>query len=125
MPDNLVGQPVDAVTKQLTDLGLVVARNDAYSDTVAEGVVLAVAPPSGSAVPKGGTVTVSASKGRKPIAIPADIVGKTVTAATEELQALGLAVSGVQGSPTGKVTGSNPAVGTLVKLGTSVLLITR
>ena len=125
VPDNLVGQPVDAVTKQLTDLGLVVARNDAYSDTVAEGVVLAVAPPSGSAVPKGGTVTVSASKGRKPIAIPADIVGKTVTAATEELQALGLAVSGVQGSPTGKVTGSNPAVGTLVKLGTSVLLITR
>lgn len=125
VPDNLVGQQVDAVTKQLTDLGLVVARNDAYSDTIAEGVVLSVTPPSGSAVPKGGTVTVSASKGKRPIAIPADIVGKTVTAATEELQALGLYVSGVQGSPTGRVTGSNPAVGTLVKLGSSVLLVTR
>jgi len=125
VPDGLVGQSVDAVTAQLTALGLVVARNDAYSDTVAEGTVLSVSPPSGSAVAKGGTVTVSASKGRRPIAIPADIVGKSVTAATEELQALGLVVSGVQGSPTGKVSGSNPAVGSLVKLGSSVLLLTR
>jgi len=125
VPDGLVGQSADAVTAQLTTLGLVVARNDAYSDTVAEGTVLSVTPPSGSAVAKGGTVTVSASKGRRPIAIPADIVGKSVTAATEELQALGLVVSGVQGSPTGKVSGSNPAVGSLVKLGSSVLLLTR
>ena len=125
IPDGLVGQPVDAVTTQLTALGLVVARNDAYSDTAAEGTVLSVTPPSGTAVPKGGTVTVSASKGRRPIVIPADIVGKTVTAATEQLQALGLVVSGVQGSPTGRVTGSNPAVGTAVKPGTSVLLISR
>jgi serine/threonine-protein kinase len=125
VPDGLVGQPVDAVTAQLTALGLVVARNDAYSDTVAEGTVLSVTPPAGSAVAKGGTVTVSASKGRRPIAIPADIVGKSVTAATEELQALGLVVSGVQGSPTGKVSGSNPAVGTLVRPGSSVLLVTR
>ena len=125
VPDGLVGQPVDAVTTQLTALGLVVARNDAYSDTVAEGTVLSVTPPSGAAVPKGGTVTVSASKGKRPIAIPADIVGKSVTAATEELQALGLVVSGVQGSPTGRVSGSNPAVGALVKPGSSVLLLTR
>jgi len=125
VPDGLVGQPVDAVTAQLTALGLVVARNDAYSDTVAEGTVLSVTPPAGSAVPKGGTVTVSASKGRRPITIPADIVGKNVTAATEQLQSLGLVVSGVQGSPTGRVTGSNPAVGTAVKPGSSVLLISR
>lgn len=125
VPDGLVGQPVDAVTAQLTALGLVVARNDAYSDTVAEGKVLSVTPGAGSAVPKGGTVTVSASKGRRPVTIPADIVGKTVTAATEQLQALGFVVSGVQGSPTGRVSGSNPAVGTAVKPGSSVLLITR
>ncbi|MBU6330494.1 MAG: PASTA domain-containing protein, partial [Acidobacteria bacterium] len=125
VPDGLVGQPVDAVTAQLTALGLVVARNDAYSDTVAEGTVLSVTPPAGSSVPKGGTVTVSASKGRRPIVIPADIVGRSVTAATEQLQALGLNVSGVQGSPTGRVTGSNPAVGTAVRPGSSVLLITR
>jgi serine/threonine-protein kinase len=125
VPDGLVGQSVDAVTTQLTALGLVVARNDAYSDTVAEGKVLSVTPPSGGSVPKGGTVTVSASRGRRPVTIPADIVGKTVTAATEQLQALGFVVSGVQGSPTGRVSGSNPAVGTAVRPGSSVLLITR
>lgn len=125
VPEGLVGQPVDAVTEQLTALGLVVARNDAYSDTVAEGKVLSVTPPAGGSVPKGGTVTVSASKGRRPITIPADIVGKSVTAATEQLQALGLVVTGVQGSPTGRVSGANPAVGTAVRPGSSVLLITR
>ena len=125
VPDGLVGQPVDAVTTQLTALGLVVARNDAYSDTVAEGKVLSVTPAAGDSVPKGGTVTVSASKGRRPVTIPADIVGKTVTAATEELQSLGFVVSGVQGSPTGRVSGTNPAVGTAVRPGSSVLLITR
>jgi serine/threonine-protein kinase len=125
IPDGLVGQPVEAVATQLTALGLVVARNDAYSDTVAEGTVVSVTPPAGGTVAKGGTVTVSASKGRRPITIPADIVGKSVTAATEELQALGLVVSGVQGSPTGRVSGSNPAVGTAVKPGSSVLLLAR
>jgi serine/threonine-protein kinase len=125
VPDGLVGQPVEAVTSQLTGLGLVVARNDAYSDTVAEGTVISVTPSAGGAVPKGATVTVSASKGRRPITIPNDIVGKSVTAASEELQGLGLVVSGVQGSPTGRVSGSTPAVGTAVKPGSSVLLLTR
>lgn len=125
VPADLVGTPVDAATAQLTALGLKVARDDAYSETVAEGVVISVNPASGATVAKGGTVTLSASKGRKPVTIPQSIIGKTVAAAETELKALGLVVNGVTGPPSGKVTGSTPAVGSQVKPGSSLQLTTR
>jgi serine/threonine-protein kinase len=125
VPADLVGTPVDAATAQLTALGLKVARDDSYSETVAEGVVISVNPASGATVAKGGTVTLSASKGRQPVTIPQSIIGKTVTAAETELKALGLVVNGVTGPPSGRVTGSTPAVGSQVKPGSSLQLTTR
>lgn len=125
VPADLVNKPVADVTAQLESLGLKVARDDQYSETVGEGLVLAVSPVSGQSVPKGGTVTVSASKGKKPITIPASIVGRTVSQATAQLEALGLVVSGVVGNPNAAVTGSTPAVGTVVKAGSSVQLTTK
>jgi serine/threonine-protein kinase len=109
----------------LTALGLKVARDDAYSETVAEGIVISVNPASGATVAKAGTVTVSASKGRRPVTIPQSIIGKTVAAAEAELTALGLVVNGVSGPPSGRVTGSTPAVGSQVKPGSSLQLTTR
>jgi serine/threonine-protein kinase len=125
VPADLVGKPVDTVTAQLTALGLKVARDDAYSETVAEGIVISVNPASGATVAKAGTVTVSASKGRRPVTIPQSIIGKTVAAAEAELTALGLVVNGVSGPPSGRVTGSTPAVGSQVKPGSSLQLTTR
>jgi beta-lactam-binding protein with PASTA domain/tRNA A-37 threonylcarbamoyl transferase component Bud32 len=125
VPEGLVGISADSATAQLTALGLKVARDDAYSDTVAEGVVISVNPAAGTSVAKGGTVTLTASKGRKPVTIPQSIIGKTVGAAEAELRALGLDVNGVTGPPSGKVTGSTPAVGSQVKPGSSVQLTTR
>ena len=43
----------------------------------------------------------------------------SVSDATSTLTALGLTVSGVQGSPDQKVTGASPAVGTEVKPGSA------
>ena len=125
VPEGLVGVSADAATAQLTALGLKVARDDAYSDSVAEGVVISVNPAAGTSVAKGGTVTLTASKGRKPVTIPQSIIGKTVAAAEAELKALGLDVNGVTGPPSGKVTGSTPAVGSQVKPGSAVQLTTR
>jgi beta-lactam-binding protein with PASTA domain/tRNA A-37 threonylcarbamoyl transferase component Bud32 len=125
IPGDLISKPVADVTAQLEALGLKVARDDQFSDTIAEGLVLTVAPPSGQSVARGGTVTVSASKGKKPITIPASIVGKTVAQATTQLEALGLVVSGVVGSPNAPVTGSTPAVGAQVKVGSAVQLKTN
>lgn len=123
IPD-VVGKPYAEVAPQFDALGLKVTRVDEYSDTVAENVVISTSPAAGQTAAKGSAVTVTVSKGKKPVTIPASIVGKSVADASAQLTALGLVVSGVTGNPTRNVTGSTPAVGTQVKAGSAVALVT-
>lgn len=123
IPD-IAGKSIAEVTPQLEALGLKVNRVDEYSDTVAETMVISSSPAAGQTAAKGSSVTVTVSKGKKPVTIPASIVGKTVADASAQLTALGLTVSGVTGNPTKNVTGSTPAVGTQVKAGSAVALVT-
>ena len=120
----IAGKSIADVTPQLEALGLKVNRVDEYSDTVAETMVISSNPAAGQTAAKGSTVTVTVSKGKKPVTIPASIVGKTVADASAQLTALGLVVSGVTGNPTKTVTGATPAVGTQVKSGSAVALVT-
>jgi beta-lactam-binding protein with PASTA domain len=53
-----------------------------------------------------------------------DVAGRTPADAATELQRAGLQVSGTQGSPANPVRGTNPAVGTTVRRGTAVTIIT-
>ncbi len=125
IPGSLSGGTKDAVTAQLQGLGLKVAYSEAYSPSIAAGLVIQTDPPAGATVDKGSTVTVQVSLGKEPVKIPASIVGMSVSDATSTLTALGLTVSGVQGSPNQKVTGASPGVGTEVKPGSAVTLITK
>jgi len=120
----IAGKPITEVTPQLEALGLKVNRVEEFSDTVAETLVISSSPAAGQAAAKGSTVTVTVSKGKKPVTIPASIVGKSVAEASSILTGLGLTVSGVTGNPTRTVTGSTPAVGTQVKSGSAVALVT-
>ena len=120
----IAGKPIAEVTSQLDALGLKVTRVDEFSDTVAENIVISSSPAAGQTAAKGSTVTVTVSKGKKPVTIPASIVGKSVADASAQLTALGLTVSGVAGNPTKTVTGSTPVVGTQVKAGSAVTLVT-
>lgn len=120
----VAGKPIAEVTAQLEALGLKVNRVDEFSDTVAETLVISSSPAAGQEAAKGSTVTVTVSKGKKPVTIPASIVGKSVAEASSILTGLGLTVSGVTGNPTRSVTGSTPAVGTQVKSGSAVALVT-
>ena len=123
IPD-VVGKPIADVTPQFEALGLKVSRVDEFSDTVAENMVISTSPGAGQTAAKGSTVTVTVSKGKKPVIIPASIVGKSVADASSILTGLGLTVSGVTGNPIRTVTGSTPAVGTQVKSGSAVALVT-
>jgi eukaryotic-like serine/threonine-protein kinase len=105
--------------------GLQVEYSEAYSPTIALGLVIQTNPPAGATVERDSTVTVQVSLGKEPVKIPASIVGMSVSDATSTLTALGLSVSGVQGSPNQKVTGASPAVGTEVKPGSAVTLVTK
>lgn len=120
----VAGKPIAEVTAQLEALGLKVNRVEEFSDTVAETLVISSSPAAGQEAAKGSTVTVTVSKGKKPVTIPASIVGKSVAEASSILTGLGLTVSGVTGNPTRSVTGSTPAVGTQVKSGSAVALVT-
>ena len=125
IPDGLAGGTEQAVTTQLQGLGLKVARAEDYSPTVAAGNVISTDPPAGTQVARDSTVTITVSLGKQPIKIPASIVGMSVSDATSTLTALGLTVGGVQGNPAQKVTGASPAIGTEVKPGSSVTLVTK
>jgi eukaryotic-like serine/threonine-protein kinase len=125
IPQNLSGGTKEAVTAQLEGLQLKVAYAEEYSDTVPLGLVVTTNPGPGAQVPRDSTVTVRVSLGKQPIKIPATIVGMSVSDATSTLVGLGLTVSGVQGNPAQKVTGSTPAVGTDVKPGSAVTLVTK
>ncbi len=121
---NVAGKPITDAAAQLDALGLKVTRVDEYSDTVAENIVISTSPAAGQNAAKGSTVTVTVSRGKKPVTIPASIVGKTIADASAQLTALGLTVSGVTGNPTKNVTGTTPGVGTQVKAGSAVALVT-
>lgn len=126
IPDGLVGQSADAVTQKLESMGLKVVRDGGeYSKTVPAGNVLKVTPPSGQQLDKGGTVTLTVSNGPPVVVIPSSIVGLDVDTATTKLENLGLVVAGITGNPRKPVTGSTPAVGTTVQIGSSVTLLTN
>ncbi len=120
IPDDLAGKPVAEVTTQLESLGLKVTRVDEFSETVADGRVMSTAPAAGQTIAKGGTVTVTVSKGKRPVTIPAGLVGQSCNAVASNLQGLGLVVTI---NPFGATVRSvNPASGTQVRAGSTVTL---
>ena len=108
----------------LARAGFNVAETTTYSDTVPEGEVVAVSPLPGTSLVVGTTVTVTVSLGPHMVVVPQSIVGMSVDQAANELYTVGLGVYGVQGDLRAPVTGSQPAVGTSVRYGSSVILVT-
>jgi eukaryotic-like serine/threonine-protein kinase len=91
---------------------------------VAEGDVISLLPASGTSVPYGSTVKVTISTG-PPTTTIANVVGDTVSQATNALQNQGFVVAGVQGNPNGTVTGTEPPIGTTVPTGSSVGILSH
>jgi len=116
------GDPA-ALSAAIEKIGLNATTVQTYSDTVPVGQIIGVNPGAGASVPRGSTVTISVSQGPRPIIVP-DVKGMSVTDAANALAAAGLTVSGTQGSPLAKASGTNPAAGASVKKGTAVVIIT-
>lgn len=120
----LVDRAVDAVKKVLQDLGFIPKEEEAFDDEVEKGKVVTTRPPPGGKAQPGDEVVVVVSKGPETVAVP-DVSGMTVTEADDKLRSVGLFASGVDGSPTKLVVGSNPRAGTQAKKGSGVRLVTR
>jgi len=123
IPGGLVGVDEATAVAAIQQVGLKASSSQDYSETVAIGVVISVKPTSGTSVPRGSTVSVVVSQGPQPIIVP-DVSKLSVTDAATRLQAAGLTVSSVKGSPLGTVSGTDPKAGSSVKKGTAVTIIT-
>jgi serine/threonine-protein kinase len=115
------GRPYDVVAAELEALSLNVQREEEPTTEVDEGLVTRIEPGAGSTVPRDSTVVVYVAVAL--VEVP-DVSGSDIASASAQLAAVGLDVSGVQGSPLRPVVGTDPPAGTLVGPDSSVTLIT-
>ena len=108
----------------LQAVGLQATQNNESNATVPSGQVISTSPASGAPAPYGSAVTVNVSTGPPTTTVP-NVIGDSVTQASAALQQQGLSVSGVSGSPTNMVTGTQPPVGGTVPTGSSVQIFTH
>ena len=108
----------------LQAVGLGATQANASSTTVASGNVISTSPASGAQAPYGSVVTVNVSTGPPTVQVP-NVLQDTVAQASSALQAQGLTSSGVTGSPTNPVVGTQPSIGSTVNVGSSVQLFTH
>ena len=119
----LIGQTFEQATAQLQQLGLVLTRApDVFSDTVGAGLIAELAPPAGTELPRGATVTVAVSKGPDVVTVP-NVVGLDLTTAVANLTQAGLAQGTISGPIEGKVLATNPGPTAVVKRGTAVEIV--
>lgn len=91
-----VDQSLDTARSGLTNAGFKVSTNEAFSDTVPSGRVIAQNPSSGTLF-KGDTVTLTISKGPERIPVP-NVVGKPRAEAVKILRDAGFKVRAVGGN---------------------------
>ncbi|MFN8026169.1 MAG: PASTA domain-containing protein [Acidimicrobiia bacterium] len=114
-------QTYDQAAAALTGLGFTVVRADVFDNTIPKDQVVGTDPAAGTAATKGSQVTINVSKGPELIAVPS-LVGKTLEAATAQLQGLGFQVDTQSYLPGRVVRASDPAAGTQLTKGSKVTL---
>ncbi len=124
----VLGLDVAAATELASqnDLSMTVT-GEAYSETVAAGVVLAADPEPGSAVSPGTEIAVTVSLGPERFAVPV-LTGLTEAEAVEALTAAGLRAGDISNEwdaviPSGEVVSSTPGAGEELKADSTVDLV--
>jgi eukaryotic-like serine/threonine-protein kinase len=110
--------------KKLEAAGFKVTVGREASDSVPSGQVTRTAPPAGTQIDKGSTVTLFVSSGPQKAAVPS-VVGQSQDSASAELANVGLKVSIVPQDSTetpGTVLSQDPAAGTQAARGSTVTI---
>ncbi len=122
---SVVGMPLADAIKALEALRLKVEIEQAFSETVAAGVVLAQAPADGERTPAESTVRIVVSQGPQPIRVP-HLIGQNIHDAGAALGRVGLGVHRVDQPdntrPPGTVISQFPPGDSVVKKGATVAL---
>ncbi len=119
---NIVGVQIAQAQSTLQQLGLQMTISSRGPSNLPSGAVVSQDPAAGASASPGSTVSVVASTGPPPVAVP-QLVGQNVAAATALLAAAGLSIAVTTvagaGSP-GAVLSQNPVAGTQVARGSTV-----
>lgn len=124
----VVGQPLAAAQKALTDAGLKAGGvTELPNATVAVGAIIATEPPPGTALRKGDTVSLQVSKGGEQVQVPS-LRGRSLGSAKKTLELAGLILGDVRktsddNAADGAVLKQDPAPGTAVAKGSKVDLV--
>ncbi len=86
---DVIGHEESRATGELQGDGFKVAVKDVYTDEMREGLVVSTSPAKGELVDPGSTITISVSRGKEQITIPAVSVGMTFEQAVDELEDAG------------------------------------
>ena len=123
VPD-VKGQNVTDAVAALTQKGLAYKQYQVPSSS-APGTVTGQSPSPGTMVVKGTSVRINVSKGLPPIIVPSDVIGKSVSDATSELQQLGFNVQTQDADstkPKDTVIATDPKPGSSASRGSQVTL---
>jgi serine/threonine-protein kinase len=115
------GLTVEQARATVEDRGLVLATEEAYSETIAEGLIIGADPAGGQSLPRGGTVTATVSLGRPFVTVP-DLIGIPVSEAIEALRAEGFVVE-INGTIGSSVIALRPVPGESIRSGSEVEII--
>ena len=123
---SVVGQPYLNAKSALEGQGFIVKRVDVQSDQYPQGVVVASDPPAGTDSQKGGTITLSVSKGPTTTQVP-DVTNQTQANAESILTGAGLTpavtyVPVTDPSQDGIVQSQDPAPNSDAKTGEVVII---
>ena len=124
---NLVGATQASASSQLAALQLGVTVVQAYSNSVASGVVISQSVAAGDKVARGTVITLTVSQGPHLVTVP-NLLGDTLSQAQAALQEAGLTLVLYNGSnPSGnsQVTGQLPVPGKVVLYGSQVIVATQ
>ena len=120
------GTKYEDAKKLLEDRGMKVAKVEAFSATVAKGLVIAQDRDPDAFFAQGTTVTLTVSKGKERVAVP-DVIGKTEVEATQLLTTAGLEATiervDHETIPAGHVIDQSPNKGVKVDKGSKVKLV--
>jgi serine/threonine-protein kinase len=123
----VVGLTESAAVDKLDKAGLESTSEDAYSETVAEGLVISADPGGGTRILDGGSVALVVSLGKERYEVP-DVVGATEDKAQDRITRANLTFGTSTGKwsekvKEGRVISSSPAAGKKVKPDTVVDLV--
>jgi beta-lactam-binding protein with PASTA domain len=127
VPD-VSGKKKDDAVQALTKAGFTATFSQAFSDTVAEGLVISTTPPAGGSAVKFSSIGVVLSKGPESVTIPNITEGADPAEAKAALENLGLVVTiikqdkGLFDFSGYRVLSVDPGPGSVVRKGSPVVL---